>query len=100
VPLVSTRNTPLMTIVLTYTTATSTAVERLFSMGRQLLEFTRNRLSPASIRANLCFGDWARKDLVDMPELVEVIRMQSKRKRAISEVTETSSAVVDEVVDH
>ena len=74
-------------------TATSTAVERLFSMGRQLLDFTRNRLSPASIRANLCFGDWARKDLVDMPELIEVIRLQSNRKRVRSEVTDSSGAV-------
>ena len=74
-------------------TATSTAVERLFSMGRQLLDFTRNRLSPASIRANLCFGDWARKDLVDMPELIEVIRLQSNRKRVRSELTDTSGAV-------
>src|ERR1700692_2300957 len=31
--------------------ATSTAVERLFSQGRQLLHFTRNRLSPSMIHA-------------------------------------------------
>jgi hypothetical protein len=54
--------------------ATSTAVERLFSQGRQLLHFTRNRLSPSMIRAFLCLGDWGKKDLVDMPELVSAIR--------------------------
>ena len=75
-------------------TATSTAVEHLFSMGHRLLDFTQIQLSPASNHANLCFGDWARKDLVDMPELVELIcAQQSKRKWAISEVTETSECM-------
>ncbi|KIL63554.1 hypothetical protein M378DRAFT_53484, partial [Amanita muscaria Koide BX008] len=53
--------------------ATSTAVERLFSQGRQLLYFTRNRLSPTMIRAFLCLSDWGKRDLIDMPELVAAI---------------------------
>ncbi|KAF9218928.1 hypothetical protein BS17DRAFT_668331, partial [Gyrodon lividus] len=40
--------------------ATSTAVERVFLQGRQLLHFTRNRLSPFAIRAFLCLGAWGR----------------------------------------
>ncbi|KDQ49145.1 hypothetical protein JAAARDRAFT_109631, partial [Jaapia argillacea MUCL 33604] len=49
--------------------ATSTAVERVFSQGRQLLHFTRNRLSPSSIRAAICLGSWGRHDLIHMPDL-------------------------------
>lgn len=44
--------------------ATSTPSERVFSRGRQLLSFTRNRLSGLSIRRFLCLGDWSRKDIV------------------------------------
>lgn len=65
--------------------ATSTAVERLFSQGRQLLHFTRSRLSPSMIRAFLCFGDWSRKDLVDMPDLALAIRGSRERKRPLSD---------------
>jgi hypothetical protein len=62
--------------------ATSTAVERVFSQGRQLLYFTRNRLSPASIRASLCLGDWSRRDLLSTSDIVEAIQIrQGKRKR-------------------
>ena len=62
--------------------ATSTAVERVFSQGQQLLHFTRNRLSPASIRASLCLGDWSRRDLLSTSDIVEAIQIrQDKRKR-------------------
>ncbi|KIM63441.1 hypothetical protein SCLCIDRAFT_91875, partial [Scleroderma citrinum Foug A] len=44
--------------------ATSTAVERVFSQGRQLLHFARNCLSPSSTRAFLCLGLWLRMDLI------------------------------------
>ncbi|KAJ7483739.1 hypothetical protein B0H11DRAFT_1640260, partial [Mycena galericulata] len=50
--------------------ATSTSVERLFSMGRHLLHFTRNRLSAESIRAYLCLGDWGRRNLIDMNDIM------------------------------
>ena len=72
--------------------ATSTAVERVFSQGRQLLHFTRNRLSGASIRSLLCFGDWSRKDLIATSDVVEAIRYSSrKRKHALSETSIGSS---------
>jgi len=70
--------------------ATSTAVERIFSQGRQLLSYTRNRLSPFSICAILCFGDWSRKDLVDMPDLVAAVNDKQKSKKRMFE--EISSA--------
>lgn len=66
--------------------ATSTAVECVFSQGRQLLHFARNRLSPSSIRAIMCFGAWSRKDLVDMAEIVDAIcgaRHGKKRKNVL-----------------
>jgi hypothetical protein len=39
------------------------------------------------IRASLCLGDWGKKDLVDMSELVEAIhasRLGKKRARSES----------------
>ncbi|KAF8236982.1 hypothetical protein L208DRAFT_1249853, partial [Tricholoma matsutake] len=53
--------------------ATSTAVECLFSQGCQLLHFTHNCLSPSMIHAFLCLGDWGTKDLVDIPKLVGAV---------------------------
>ena len=70
--------------------ATSTAVERVFSQGRQLLSYTRNRLSPFSICSVLCFGDWSRKDSVHMPDLVAAVSDKEKLKKRVFE--ETSSA--------
>jgi len=64
-----------------FVTATSTAVERVFSQGRQLLSFTRNRLSASSIRAFLCLGSWGRNDLVFREDLLAAVRENSKRKR-------------------
>ncbi|KAG9315415.1 hypothetical protein JVU11DRAFT_4568 [Chiua virens] len=59
---------------------TSTAVEQVFSQGRHLLHFTRNRLSPSAIRAYLCLGAWARCDLLFMEDLLAAITSR-KRKR-------------------
>ena len=70
--------------------ATLTAVERIFSQGRQLLSYTQNCLSPFSIRSILCFGDWSRKDLVHMPDLVAAVDDKQKLKKRVFE--ETSSA--------
>jgi hAT family C-terminal dimerisation region len=61
--------------------ATSTEVERVFSQGRQLLHFTRNRLAPSSIRAYMCLGSWSRHDLLLMGDLLSALRPR-KRKRA------------------
>ena len=72
--------------------ATSTAVERVFSQGRQLLHFTRNRLSGLSIRSLLCFGDWSRKDLIANSDIVDAIGYSNKkRKHALSETSVGSS---------
>jgi hypothetical protein len=64
--------------------ATSTQVERAFSLGRQLLHFTRNRLSPRSIRAFLCLGDWGRRELVDIKDVLEACNT----KRRLQDVPE------------
>jgi len=74
-----------LSYVLTSYLATSTAVKRVFSQGRQLLHFTRNWLSPASIWASLCFGDWCCKDIVRMSDVVDVIRGKGRHKRALEE---------------
>ena len=66
--------------------ATSTAVERVFSQGRHLLPFTRNRLSGHSIRALLCLGDWSRKNLVDNEIIVKALDPKNKRKREVIEL--------------
>ena len=67
--------------------ATSTAIECVFSTGRQLLQFTCNRLSGQSIRALMCFGDWSRKDLVLLPDVVEAIRFKrGPQKRYLSDL--------------
>jgi hypothetical protein len=39
-------------------------VERVFSQGRLLLPYIRNRLSSKSMCALLCLGDWCRQGLV------------------------------------
>jgi len=61
--------------------ATSTAVERVFSQGRQLLSFTRNRLSASNIRAFLCLGSWGRSDLIFFEDVISAVRGNSKRQR-------------------
>jgi hypothetical protein len=45
--------------------ATSTEVERVFSRGRLLLPYVRNRLSAQSTRALLCLGYWSKAGFVD-----------------------------------
>lgn len=40
------------------------AVERVFSQGRVILPYVRNRLSVHSTRALLCIGDWSVRGLV------------------------------------
>ena len=64
----------------------STAVEHVFSRGRQVLHFTRNCLSPSSIRTSMCFGAWSRKNLVHMPDLVEAISAKGKQKHEVIEL--------------
>jgi hypothetical protein len=39
-------------------------VERIFSQGRLLLPYVRNRLTSESTRALLCIGEWSKRGLV------------------------------------
>ena len=66
--------------------ATSTAVERVFSQGRQLLAFTRNRLHASSVRAFLCMGSWGRNDLIFFEDVLAGVKSSSKRKRELSDI--------------
>ena len=73
--------------------ATSTAVERVFSRGRHILPFTRNRLSASTIRAYLCLGSWCSKNLVGIPEIVSVIKGIDKKRKFVEmdqDVAETA----------
>ncbi|KAG1721515.1 hypothetical protein EDB19DRAFT_1640195, partial [Suillus lakei] len=42
--------------------------------------FTRNRLSPSSTRAFLCFGSWLRCDLLAPEDLTNIMKSLNKRK--------------------
>jgi len=80
-----------ITLIFVYITncfplATSTAVERVFSQGRQLLSFTRNRLSASNIRVFLCLGSWGRSDLIFFEDVLSAVKGVSKRKREDSDV--------------
>lgn len=68
--------------------ATSTAVERVFSQGRQLLHFTRNRLTGASVRKFLCLGAWGRKDLIAVEDILSVIKSRKKRAHDAVEIVD------------
>lgn len=68
------------------TPPTSTAVERVFSRGRQLLPFTRSGLSAASIRTQLCLGSWCRCDLIRVEEIQAAIT--GKKRKHVSSGTE------------
>lgn len=80
------------TLFIDHNLATSTAVERVFSQGRHLLHFSRNRLMPKSIRALLCLGSWSNNELLDMPSLVAAITPSKKRKFSESEGLEDVEA--------
>ena len=74
--------------------STSTTVECLFLQGRQLLHFTQNHMSPSMIHAFLCLGDWGKRDLIDMPEIVAVIctlRLGKKCAHSNSQSSESKS---------
>ena len=48
----------------------STTVERVFSQGRQLLSFTRNRHSGDSICSHLCLGLWCRNNIISVKDIM------------------------------
>ena len=70
---------------MSFMVATSTAVERVFSQGRQLLSFTHNRLRPSTIHAFLCLGSWGRNDLIFFEDVLAAVKGNSKRKRKLSD---------------
>ena len=76
--------------------ATSTAVERVFSQGRQLLHFTRNRLNGSFVRTHLSLGSWFRNNLIGMSEIEPILRGSSQKWKQ-SEMSSSSSEV--EVVE-
>lgn len=49
--------------------ASSVAVERMFSQGRLLLSHLRNRLEGQTTRALLCLGEWSQLKLIDPKDL-------------------------------
>lgn len=75
-----------------YVPATSTAVERVFSQGRQLLHFTRNTLSTASIRAFLCLGSWCRSDIISSQDLVSSLSSNKRKAVPIIDITTDNDA--------
>ncbi|KAJ7675476.1 hypothetical protein B0H17DRAFT_945886, partial [Mycena rosella] len=64
--------------------ATSVALEHVFSHGRRLLQFTRNRMSAASFRCPLCLGSWGRRDLLQINGLIAACSPK-KRKRVLAQ---------------
>ena len=71
--------------------ATSTAVERTFSKGRQLLHFTCNRLSGRSVHQFLSLGAWSGHDMIKTEMLVTTIA-QSAKGKGRQELPETEPA--------
>ena len=56
-------------------TATSVDVERLFSRGQFLLNYTRSQLSVLSTRSLLCLGSWSLLDLVRTEDVKAVMKL-------------------------
>ncbi|KAF5319133.1 hypothetical protein D9758_018622 [Tetrapyrgos nigripes] len=55
--------------------ATSTDVERVFSRGRFLLPYVRNRLSADSTRALICLGQWSLMGLIHDEDVLAVAKL-------------------------
>ena len=66
------------------------AVERVFSQGRQLLHFTRNRMNSSTLRAHLCLGSWSRLDLIQTSDLIKAMPLGTKRRLSIVSDSESS----------
>ncbi len=70
-------------------------MERVFSQGRQLLHFTRNRLAPSSIRAYMCLGSWSKHDLLSLGDLLSALRVKRKRGGSSVEALESGNEITD-----
>ena len=68
-----------------FAVAMSTAVECVFSQGRQLLSFTHNQLQPSSIHAFLCLGSWSCNNLILFEDVLADMKGNSKRKCELSD---------------
>ena len=55
--------------ILTWSLASSVAVERVFSKGRLIISHIRNRLSAQSTRALMCLGYWSKLGFVTLEDL-------------------------------
>ena len=64
-------------------TATSMAVECVFSQGRHLLHFTCNRLKPHTIHMHLCLSFWGRQNMLRWEDVHQAVRSK-KQKRGCS----------------
>jgi len=71
--------------LLYFITATSTAVEHVFSQGCHLLSFTCNQLSASSIHAFLCLGSLGQNDLIFFEDVLASVKANSKWKWELSE---------------
>ena len=54
---------------MSYSSASSVAVERVFSKGHLLISHIRNRLSAQSTRALLCLGYWSKMGFIKLEDL-------------------------------
>ncbi|KAJ7776298.1 hypothetical protein B0H16DRAFT_1302414, partial [Mycena metata] len=72
--------------------ATSTGVECVFSQGRQLLHFTRNRLSAKSVQMFLCLGSWSKHDLVGDQVFHAAVRENMGEKKGKGKIVDGSGS--------
>ena len=61
-------------LVSQYYQATAVDVERVFSRGRTVLSYQRNRLGVQTVRALLCVEDWIKAGLIKDKDLVKWLR--------------------------
>jgi hypothetical protein len=62
-------STELNEFILTWSLASSVAVERVFSKGRLIISHIRNRLTAQSTRALMCLGYWSKLGFVTLEDL-------------------------------
>ncbi|KIL55364.1 hypothetical protein M378DRAFT_47362, partial [Amanita muscaria Koide BX008] len=54
--------------------ATSVNVEHVFSSGRMLISYLRNRLQVETARALLCLGDWIKKGVIKDKDMLRALK--------------------------
>jgi len=58
------------------TQASSTDIERIFSRGRDLLDYHCNRLTAESMWALLCLGDWIRNRIITINDITQFLAVK------------------------